>query len=247
METTSRWVNCVAVVTGASAGIGAATCIELANSGIITIGIARRIDKVQALRFCLTTDKQRNFHAYKCDVSNEAEVKQVFSEIEKKFNGIDILINNAGVFSKSTLIQADNSEDVRRVINTNVIGVVNCTREAVKSMKMKNEAHIIHIGSFFNQNISQNFGIYQASKHAVAALAEQHRQEFSRKKLNIKVTTIIPNAVATELYDNSSYEPPKSVELLAAKEIADVIVFALETPRNVVITELKIRPMNDFN
>jgi NADP+-dependent farnesol dehydrogenase len=189
----SRWSGRVAVVTGAGAGMGAATCLELCKNGITTIGLARRAERVEALKLSLPSDRQKNLHAMKCDVSNEADVIRTFSEIEKKFGGIDVLVNNAGVMPNTSLIQVNNSADVQRVMNTNVFGVVNCTREAVKSMRKRREAHIFHINSVsghvmpFHKEFG-TFGIYHASKYAVTALAEQHRQEFIREKLNIRVT-----------------------------------------------------------
>jgi NADP+-dependent farnesol dehydrogenase len=190
----SRWSGRIAVVTGASAGIGAAIVVELCKNGIITIGLARRVERVEQLRSELSPDQQKNFHAMKCDVSNEAEVVKTFAEIVNKFGGIDVLINNAGVASVDSLTNPDNSADMQRVIDTNVFGVINCTREAVKSIRERNaEAHIIHInsvcGHYMPLHLSHpSSGIYFASKFAVTALAEQHRQEFIKEKLNIKVT-----------------------------------------------------------
>jgi NADP+-dependent farnesol dehydrogenase len=190
----SRWSGRVAVVTGASAGIGAAIVIELSKNGIITIGLARRVEKIEQLKSQLSAEHQKNLHAMKCDVSNEAEIIRTFAEIEKIFGGVDILINNAGVLPTTMLSDKDNSVDAQRIINTNVFSVVNCTREAVKSICARSaEAHVIHVNSVAGHFMPyhaefKTLGIYHASKYAVTALAEQHRQEFIKEKLNIKVT-----------------------------------------------------------
>lgn len=198
--TLDRWSGRVAVITGASAGIGAVTAVELCKIGLITVGLARRVERVEELKSQLTLEQQKNFFAMKCDVSNEAEIVKVFAEITAKFGGIDVLINNAGVPAVKSLTDANNSDDLQRVIDTNVFGVIYCTREAVKSIRARNsEAHIIHVnstgGHFMNFQPGPSMGVYFASKHAVTALAEQHRQEFIKEKLNIKVTVRERNAL----------------------------------------------------
>jgi NADP+-dependent farnesol dehydrogenase len=190
----SRWKNRVAVVTGASAGIGASTAIELCKHGLITIGLARRVERVEKLKVNLSSDEQKNFYAMKCDVSNEKEVIQVFAEIEKKFGGVDVLINNAGIIPTTSLLDPNNSEDIHTVMNTNVMGYIYCTREATKTIKKRGvDGHVIHINSIaghsmpFHKDLA-NFGIYHTSKYGVTAIAEQHRFEFIRENLNVKVT-----------------------------------------------------------
>lgn len=104
------------------------------------------------------------------------------------------LINNAGILSEGSTIEPNNTENMRKVFDTNVMGLIFCTREAVKSIRKRNaDGHIIHInsiaGHFLPYKKEMNpYGIYGASKFAVTALAEQHRQEFMKEKLNIKVT-----------------------------------------------------------
>jgi NADP+-dependent farnesol dehydrogenase len=104
------------------------------------------------------------------------------------------LVNNAGILRSGQTIDEGNSDKLRSVIDTNLMGLVFCTREAVKSIKERNvDGHIIHINSIAGHfqpyhGDGDSYGIYAASKFAVTAMAEQHRQEFMRKKLNIKVT-----------------------------------------------------------
>jgi NADP+-dependent farnesol dehydrogenase len=195
----SRWHGCVAVVTGASAGIGASICLELVKHNFVTIGFARRVERIEELKKNLEPEQRRRLHAIKCDVSNENEVIGAFAEVVKKFDGVDVLINNAGVLPQKSLTDPLNSDDMRRVMDTNLMGVIYCTREAVKSMRLRYfQGHIIHINSVaghsmaFNKDFP-NMGIYHASKYAVTALAEQHRQEFMKEKLDIKVTVSFEN------------------------------------------------------
>ncbi|KAG5670246.1 hypothetical protein PVAND_000523 [Polypedilum vanderplanki] len=254
----TRWAGRVAVVTGASAGIGAATALELCRNGIITIGLARRVEKIEELKSQLTPAQQANFHPLKCDISVEAEVIHIFNVIEKIYGGVDILVNNAGVAPTKTLLDPENSTDIQRVIDTNLLGVINCTREAVKSMRERHvEAHIILMNSIaghympFQAGVPSS-GIYFASKYALTALAEQYRQEFIKEKLNIKISSLSPGFVKTEIVSANTDLPQEAVEAavencpgLESKDIADAVIYLLSTPPNVLVTELIIRPMNE--
>lgn len=190
----ARWKGKVAVVTGASAGIGAAIAVELAKHGLTTFGLARRVEKVEALKEQLSTIDRRNLLALKCDVSEEKSIIEAFSKIEKLHGGIDVLVNNAGVIQVGSTLDPNNSDIIRSVIDTNVMGLVFCTREAFKSMKArKTDGHIIHINSIGGHKTPvhldyPSFGVYGASKYAVTALTEQHRQDIMREKMNVKVT-----------------------------------------------------------
>jgi NADP+-dependent farnesol dehydrogenase len=190
----SMWKGKIAVVTGASAGIGAAIAVELAKHGLITFGLARRAERVEALKEKLSAVDRRNLLALKCDVSDERSIIEAFSTIEKLHGGVDILINNAGVIHEGSTLDPNNSDIMRSVIDTNVMGLVFCTREAFKSMKArKSDGHIIHINSIGGHKIPvhmdyPSFGVYGASKYAVTALTEQHRQDIIREKMNVKVS-----------------------------------------------------------
>lgn len=189
-----RWTNKVAVVTGASSGIGAATVVELVKAGVIVVGLARRQERIEELKKDVPESLQKNLHAIKCDVSKEEQIISTFAAIEKQFGGVDILINNAGILRETTLLDSNNSVPIREVIDTNILGLVFCTREAIRSMRERNvDGHIVHINSIaghyipiFNDTPSMN--IYPASKHAVTALTETLRQDLNKLKLKIKVT-----------------------------------------------------------
>ncbi|XP_055695282.1 farnesol dehydrogenase-like [Lutzomyia longipalpis] len=243
-----QWKNRVAVVTGASAGIGAAIAKDLAKAGMITIGLARRVERVEALKKDLPGNVQGNLHAVKCDVSNEDDIVRVFSEIDAKFNGIDVLINNAGVARHTELINKDNSSKIREIINTNVFGVVFCTREAYKSMeKHGRNSHIVHINSVAGHYQMQIplLNIYPASKHAVTAITEIHRQEFIRSKHHIKVTSVSPGAVKTEMMPDDVEERLGKIPFLEAEDISQSVLHVLGTPPRVQIHELIIRPFGE--
>lgn len=189
-----RWQNKVAVVTGASAGIGAATCKRLVEEGMIVVGLARRLVKMKSKVLpTIAADKQHNFHCFKCDVGDEQSVKEAFEWVERQFGGVDVLINNAGVAKSTTMLAENNSQDLNETINTNVMGVVWCTREAFHSMKKRKvNGHVIIINSVAGHKVpffpGMSLNIYPASKHAVTAMTEIFRQEFSSQNTKIKVT-----------------------------------------------------------
>ncbi|XP_055715430.1 farnesol dehydrogenase-like [Phlebotomus papatasi] len=246
-----QWNNKVAVVTGASSGIGAAIAKDLVKAGMITIGLARRVEKVEALKKDLPENLQGNLHAVKCDVSKEDDIVRVFEWIETKFKGIDVLINNAGIIRETELINKDNSIAIREVINTNVLGPVFCTREAYKSMeKHGRNSHVVHINSILGHYIIRNlqvpsYNIYPASKFAVTAITEIHRQEFIRSKHHIKVTSVSPGAVKTEIFPEDILEKLGKIPFLEPEDVSHSVLHILGTPPHVQIHELIIKPFGE--
>lgn len=189
-----RWRGKLAVVTGASAGIGVDICIELVKAGMKVIGLARRSEKVENLKNSLPEILRDNLIAMKCDVSTEEDILKAFKEIDEKYGAVSVLVNNAGVLAEGTLFERENAEALRNVINVNVMGLVFCTREAYLSMKKYgiDDGHIIHINSIAGHSVSNipnhSFNIYAGSKHAVTGLTETYRQDLVKQNSKIKVT-----------------------------------------------------------
>ncbi|XP_059611167.1 farnesol dehydrogenase-like [Phlebotomus argentipes] len=246
-----QWKNRVAVVTGASSGIGAAIAIDLAKAGMITVGLARRVDKVQALKKELPEKLRVNLHAMKCDVCEEEEIIRTFELIDAKFNGIDVLINNAGIIRQTALIDQDNSSLIREVIDTNVMGLVFCTREAYKSMeKHGRNSHVVHINSIVGQQHFclleyPSFNMYPPSKFAVTAITEIHRQEFIRSKHHIKVTSVSPGAVITDIFEKDIKDMVAQGPHLLPEDVSKSVLYILGTPPHVQVHELTIKPFGE--
>lgn len=192
-----RWFGKIAVVTGTSSGIGASIAVELVKSGIIVIALARRIELVEELKNKIPESLKINLHPVKCDVSKEEDIVRTFESIIEEFGGVDILINNAGIARATTLLDKDNGIPLREVLETNVLGLVFCTREAVQSMRdRKVDGHIIHINSVVGHYVPHipfypTLNIYPASKHAVTALTETLRQDLNKLQSKIKVTVSV--------------------------------------------------------
>jgi NADP+-dependent farnesol dehydrogenase len=179
-----RWMGKVAVVTGASSGIGAGIAEFLVDQGLIVVGLARRSELVEELAKKLT-GKKGQLHAVKADISNEDDVVKAFKWVEDNLGHVHILINNAGVAKENFLCDGDTAT-WKTTLYVNVLGLCVATREAVKTMTANSiNGHIIHINSVLGHKIPNFPGvnIYAASKHAVTALAETLRQEFQSSRV----------------------------------------------------------------
>lgn len=191
-----KWVGKVAVVTGASAGIGAAIVKDFAKLGINVVGLARRPEKVESLIKELGTTKGKAY-ARQCDVSNPESVTDAFKWIESKFKVVNILVNNAGV-ARNVNFFDENPETLKKlneVIDTNVKGLAHCTREGYRLMNKSGDyGLIVNVNSVVGHNVPVSgfsMNIYPASKFAVTALTESLRQELiyaDNKKIRVTVS-----------------------------------------------------------
>ncbi|XP_052861962.1 farnesol dehydrogenase-like [Anopheles cruzii] len=243
-----RWNGRVAVVTGASSGIGAAIAKDLAKAGMITIGLARRVERVEELRKDLSEDAAKRLHALKCDVSKEADVDAVFKSIEEKFGGCDVLVNNAGIMRSTNLLDVGNTSDIKAVLDTNVTGLVLCSQRAYQSMvKRSVDGHIVHISSIAGHMVPNfpKLNVYSASKHAVKAITETMRQEMRDAGKKIKVTSVSPGGVRTEFLNDTGIEISDDWPMLRSEDVSDAVLYTLGTPPHVQVHEIIIKPMGE--
>ncbi|XP_017046693.1 farnesol dehydrogenase-like [Drosophila ficusphila] len=246
-----RWLNRVAVVTGASSGIGSACCKDLVAKGMVVVGLARREERLKELKESLPADQQARFHGRKCDVSVEQQVVEAFAWVDETLGGADVLVNNAGILTQSNITDADNAADMRSVLDTNVLGFVWCAREAFRSQQKRNinDGHVVVINSVLGHKIPNmpgfGFKMYAPSKFAVTALVEVLRQEFQEKKTQTKITSISPGAVDTEIIDPKIKETVPNFPMLRSEDVADAVSYCIQTPPNVQIHELTIKPIGE--
>ncbi|XP_069683508.1 farnesol dehydrogenase-like [Periplaneta americana] len=245
-----RWSGRVAVVTGASSGIGAAIAQELVKKGLKVVGLARRVERVQELANTLKSASGK-LYPLKCDVTKEEEVKEAFQWVKANLGGVHILVNNAGVASDNTLSDGP-VEKWRKILDLNVLALSMCTKEALQSMKEKgvDDGHIVHINSVAGHSVGDRLQMYSASKHAVTALTEGLRRELVNQKSKIRVTSVSPGAVTTEIAQASELAPEfkemiKTIPHLESEDVADAVLYVLGVPPHVQIHELMIKPVGE--
>src|ERR671927_1021593 len=236
----------VAIVTGASSGIGYATALALSKAGAKVAAGARRMDRLESLQSEIIKNGGEVF-IQKLDVTIKSECDAFADAVIRKWGAIDILVNNAGLqplsFFKNLKV-----EEWDKMIDVNIRGVLYCTAAVITHMVNKKSGHIVNISSVAGRIIYPAGSVYCATKHAVTALSEGLRQEFSQRS-NIRVTCIEPGIVSTELINTITdkalekfVERTKQIEALQAEDIADAIVFAVQAPSHVNVNEILIRP-----
>ncbi|XP_037936372.1 farnesol dehydrogenase [Teleopsis dalmanni] len=248
-----RWKNKVAVVTGASNGIGAACAQALVQAGLTVVGLARRQDRIINLKEELPESTKSNLHAIKCDVSVEESVLEAFKSVKDKFGGVDILINNAGIIATTQLSQTDNTKEIRQTVDTNIMGTVYCTRESFESMKERNASgHVIIINSVAGLQVPNlgpqlpSLNIYPATKFALRAMNEIYRQEFQRDNTKVRISTISPGIVDTDILPPNIQSIVKgNCPMLRSSDVAETMLWILNTPPNVQVQNVTIKPMDE--
>lgn len=247
-----RWARKVAIVTGASAGIGILISQALVEKGVKVVGLARRVDRIEELAKKLE-GKSGKLYAVRCDISREEDILKAFKWVKDNVGPVHILINNAGVI-KPTNLTDGNTDDWRRIFDVNVIGLCICTREAARVMKQHDIAgHIIHINAICGHYVTPLpepvMNVYPASKYAVTALTETLRQELRHFKSKVKITSISPGVVRTEFQDNFPTGTFKDAVLtmpaLKPEDIAEAVIYCLSTQPHVQVHELIIRPLGE--
>lgn len=187
-------------------------------------------------------------------------MKEAFEWVEENLGGVDILINNAGIYKFIRLFDEGDeiNNDLKQIVDVNLMGMVYCTRAALKSMKKRDYGYIININSItghfvpFPTEDVPSYNTYAGSKYAVTATTEVMRQELicSDHKNKIRVTSISPGEVQTEMIERSNFsgsveEYFSSVPLLQPVDIADGVIYALSTPYRCNVTEITIRPTGE--
>jgi NADP-dependent 3-hydroxy acid dehydrogenase YdfG len=236
----------VAIVTGASSGIGYATCLALSKAGARVAAGARRADRLESLEKEIAKNGGEIL-IQKLDVTKKAECDSFVDAAAKKWGMVDILVNNAGLMPLS-FFKSLKVDEWDRMIDVNIKGVLYCTAAAIPHMLAKKSGHIVNISSVAGRVIFPAGSVYCATKHAVTALSEGLRQEFSTRS-NIRVTCIEPGVVATELTNmitdkslEKFVEATKQMEALHAEDIANAILFAVESPSHMNVNEILVRP-----
>lgn len=233
----------IALITGASSGIGQATAIKLAESGFDLIICGRRIERLEALKRELA-DKVK-VHILTFDVRDRIAVSKAIDSLPQEWKAIDVLVNNAGnAHGLSTLAEGD-VDDWDAMIDGNVKGLLYVSKVIIPTMVERQKGHIVNISSVAGKHTYENGVVYCASKHGVEAISEGMRLELT--KHGVKVTNVCPGAVNTE-FSEVRFKGDKAradkvyegFDELKAEDIADVIAYAVNAPSRMTLADVTI-------
>ena len=234
----------VALVTGASSGIGEATARALSEHGATVAVAARRKDRLDALA------EQIGGLAIETDVTDRAQAIEAVERTVRELGRLDIVINNAGVMLLGPIVDAP-VEEWDRMVALNVQGLLYVAHAAIPHLLRAAEseprrvADLVNVSSVAGRRVGVGGGIYQLTKHAVGVFSEALRQEITSR--HVRSSLIEPGATETELVTHVRKEvrdelPPGAAQNLAAEDIADAIVYIVTRPRHVAINEVLVRP-----
>ena len=237
----------VALVTGASSGIGAATAKKLAAEGVKVGLAARRLHRLQALVAEIKAAGGEAV-ALDMDVTVQESVAAGVATLHETYGRIDIAFNNAGLMPISDIASL-RIEEWHRMVDVNVKGLFNTVAAVLPIMQAQKSGHMINTSSIAGRKTFPGLGVYCATKHAVAAFSDILRMEIA-PKYNIRVTSLQPGAVESELFEHITDENYRAqmeglkeqMKFLKADDIADSIVYALRAPDHVDVAELFIMP-----
>ena len=244
---TARLEGRRAAITGASSGIGEATAIALAGEGARVALGARRQDRLEELVDRIRADGG-TAHASAVDVTDEDAARSFVEGAAAEMGGLDVLVNNAGLMLLGPVAGAD-TEEWRRMIEVNLLGLLYCTHAALPIMAANGGGHIVNVSSVAGRQANAGTAVYNMTKWGVVGFSEALRQEALHS--NVRVTCVEPGFVATELQghnrnpvvvDAVNKMREQIGEVLEAPDIAEAIVYALSQPNRVSINEILVRP-----
>jgi NADP-dependent 3-hydroxy acid dehydrogenase YdfG len=236
-DTTGR----VAVITGASSGIGEATARALTAHGFRVALLARRLDRIQAL----AEELGGGAVAIEADVTDRDSILAAAERVEEELGRVDVLINNAGVMLLGPF-SAELSGDYRRMIETNLLGAITTTEVFLDQLVAGGGGDLINLSSVAGRTARPGNAVYAATKWGVNGWSESLRQQLQP---DVRVIVIEPGAVATELTDHITHSETKAAAeqmyeqtSITAQDIAEIIAFAVSRPRGVSLNEILVRP-----
>jgi NADP-dependent 3-hydroxy acid dehydrogenase YdfG len=244
-----RLAGRVALVTGASSGIGEATALALAAEGATVAIAARRRDRLEALAQRIDADGRAL--VLETDVTDETQVRSMVERTVTELGGLDILINNAGVMLLGPILDAP-TEEWRRMVELNLLGLLYCTHAALPHLLAAAEgdrgvADIVNVSSVAGRVARLNSGVYNATKWGVGAFSESLRQEVTTR--HVRVALVEPGGTATELAGHNRPEVLQAMArssvgftLLQADDIAAAVLFIVTQPRHAAVNEVLVRP-----
>lgn len=230
----------VAVVTGASSGIGAATARALAANGYRVALLARRLDRIEAL----AAELDNGSIAIQADVTSHEQLLAAAQRVQDELGGADVLVNNAGTMLLGPF-SADRHDDYRAMVEANLLGAITAT-EVFLDQLTAGGGDLVNISSVAGRTARPTNGVYAATKWGINGWSESLRQELLP---DVRVLVIEPGVVDTELPTHITHDATRAAvqegydaATFKPEEIADIIAFALTRPRHLAINEILVRP-----
>jgi NADP-dependent 3-hydroxy acid dehydrogenase YdfG len=246
----------VALVTGASSGIGEATALTLAQQGAAVAIAARRTDRLNGLAARIS-DAGGTVVAIEADITSHEQAEALVARTVSELGRLDTLVNNAGVMLLGPAVDAP-LDEWEQMVAINVQGLLYCAHAALPHLLQaaqdgpRQVADMVNVSSVAGRVARNGSGVYNLTKHGVGAFSESLRQEVTRR--HVRVSLVEPGAVDTELRLHNRPEIQEQmatrfgdIEILAAQDIADAISFIVTRPRRMAINEILVRPTEQDN
>jgi NADP-dependent 3-hydroxy acid dehydrogenase YdfG len=232
----------VALVTGASSGIGRATAIALSARGAHVVAGARRAQKLAET----AAAAEGEVLAVELDVTDKESVQQAVSATVARFGRLDVLVNNAGLMQSGMILGAD-IQEWERMVHTNLLGSIDTVHAALPHL-MATRGAVVQVSSTSGRTASRGSGVYAATKFGISAFSESLRQEVTER--GVRVTVVEPGFVDTELTHHitdaemraTASSMAASMRTLQPDDIANAIVYAITQPHHVAVNEILVRP-----
>lgn len=241
----SAMKNKTVLITGASAGIGEALALDLANAKAHLILVARRLDRLTSLKKRCLKLGAASVQIFKLDLQNTKQISDFSKKNKKVLEKVSVLINNAGLAKGTELFQKGKPGDWDAMLDTNVRGLLHISRALIDAV-IKNQGHIVNVGSVAGRLVYEGGAVYCASKFAVRAISEGLRMDL--KGTNVRVTNIEPGMVQSEFSAVRLGNQQKADAVyndmtpLSPRDISETILWCLQRPTHVNIQELVIYP-----
>ncbi|MBB5956461.1 NADP-dependent 3-hydroxy acid dehydrogenase YdfG [Saccharothrix tamanrassetensis] len=235
----------VALVTGASSGIGEATAVALGRAGASVVVAARRVERLTALEERLAGEGVK-VSALALDVTDEAACRAAVERAVEVFGGLDVLVNNAGVMLLGNIEGADTT-DWTRMVSTNLLGVMFLTHAALPHLLDRRGA-VVQVSSTAGRVVRAGTGVYNATKAGLNAFSESLRQEVTER--GVRVVVVEPGVVETELREHITDAAARAsidqrisgLRQLKPEDVADAVLYAVAQPEHVAVNEIMVRP-----
>jgi len=242
----------IVFITGASAGIGAATALAFADKGARLLLSARRVSKLAEIASMALDRGAQAVHSFQLDVRNRHAVQRAIDELPAEWAEIDVLVNNAGLSRGMEKLYTGKFEDWDEMIDTNIKGLLYVTRAVVPGMVVRGRGHVVNMGSMAGEIVYPNGAVYCGSKAAVHAINDGLREDVLGTP--VRVTSIDPGLVETEFSQvrfhgdaGRAAKVYQGLTPLTGEDIADAILWAVTRPAHVNIARISLSTIHQAN